>query len=64
MPGAYLAVSAAWLGDIDMAITYLESAYNDHDPILFTLKNAPDVPDTLRQDGRFQSLINRMNYPE
>jgi pentatricopeptide repeat protein len=64
LSGVYLAVSAAWLGEIGMAISYLENAYNDHDPILFTLKNAPNVPASLKHDSRFQSLIKRMNYPE
>ncbi len=62
--GTYFGLSVAWLGDIDTALNYLENAYNDHDPILITLKYAPYVPALLRNDPRFQKLLDRISFPE
>ena len=64
MPGTLIGLSAAWLGDIDAAINYLENAYNDHDPILFTLNHEPSIPDLLRNDTRFQNILSRFNFPK
>ncbi len=61
--GTHVGLSAAMLGDIDTAFHYLENAYNDHDPILITLKYAPNVPGTLRNDPRFQNLLDRIGFP-
>ncbi len=62
--GTYFGLSAAWLGGIDTAFNYLEKAYNDHDPILITLKHAPHIPDSLRNDPRFQNLLDRIGFPK
>jgi len=62
--GTYFGISAAWLGEIDTAFDYLENAYNDHDPILITLKHAPHVPAMLRNDARFQNLLDRIGFPK
>ncbi|RDV12971.1 hypothetical protein DXT99_22150 [Pontibacter diazotrophicus] len=58
--GTHLAFSAAWLGDLEKALTYLESAYQDHDPILVTVKMDPNVPDSLRNSPQFKHLIARI----
>lgn len=59
----YFGLSAAWLGDVDTAIEYLEKAYNDLDPILISIKYSPYVPVLLRNDPRFQNLLDRIGFP-
>ena len=61
--GTHWGLSAAYLGDLDTAINYLERAYNDLDPILITLKYLPYVPASLRNDKRFQNLLDRIGFP-
>ena len=58
--GTYAGISAAYLGDPDTAFNYLEDAFNDHDPIIIQLKYSPAVPDNLRSDPRFQSLLHKI----
>jgi adenylate cyclase len=60
---AYLGLSAAWLGDLDTAIEYLEKANEDLDPMVIPLKYSPYVPGPLRNDPRFQNLIEKVGYP-
>ncbi len=62
--GTYAGLSAAYLGDMDTAFHYLEKAYDDHDPILAQLKYAPYVPAALRNDPRFQNLLDRIGFPK
>lgn len=57
----YFGLSAALLGDVNTAIEYLEKAYNDLDPILISIKS-PYVPVELRNDKRFQDLLNRIGF--
>jgi tetratricopeptide (TPR) repeat protein len=52
------------LGDIDEAINWLERAYKEHDAYLCILQYYPWVPIRLRQDGRFKSFIDKMNFPQ
>ena len=59
-----IAISAAYLGDLDEAFDYLDKAHDDRDPILVTLKYEPWVPAALRNDQRFQNLLNKIGYPE
>jgi TolB-like protein/class 3 adenylate cyclase/Tfp pilus assembly protein PilF len=62
--GTHLGFSAAWLGDIEKAFVYMERAYIDHDPILFTIKREPNIPPLLRKDPRFQKLLDRLGSQE
>ncbi len=62
--GTHLALSAAYLRDIDATFQYLEKAYNDRDPMLLILKYSPDVPSWLRSDPRFDSFLNRIGFPK
>ena len=59
-----MALAAAWMNDIDLAITYLEKAYEDREPVLLTIKTWPNVPDNLKNDSRCQELIKRIGFPE
>ena len=43
-----MALAYAWMGDTDLAITYLEKAYEDRELILLTIKTWPNVPDNLK----------------
>ena len=59
-----MSFASGFLGDIDEAINWLEKAYEEHDAYLCILRYYPWVSARLRQDSRFQSLINKMNFPE
>ena len=60
----HLAISAAYLDDFDKAFNYFEKALNDRDPIITQLKYSPFVPASLRNDMRFQHLLERVGFPE
>jgi adenylate cyclase len=59
----FTGLSAAYLGDLDEAFEYLETAYSDRDPIFIMLKYERCVPDILRNDPRFQKLLERVGFP-
>jgi TolB-like protein/Tfp pilus assembly protein PilF len=61
--GTYAGLSAGYLGDANSAFHYLEKAYNDRDPVLITVKYAPCVPALIRNDPRFQNLLDRIGFP-
>jgi len=50
------------LGDQNQVFEWLERAYEERARQLVMLKVEPQF-DTLRSDGRFQNLIQRMNFP-
>jgi TolB-like protein/DNA-binding winged helix-turn-helix (wHTH) protein/Tfp pilus assembly protein PilF len=56
-------LAAAWiligLGAKDLAFTWLDQAYAEHDPYL-TLLNADPVYDSLRPDPRFTTLLKKV----
>ena len=56
-------LASAWiligLGAKDLAFTWLDQAYTEHDPYL-TLLNADPVYDRLRGDPRFDKLLQRI----
>jgi TolB-like protein/predicted Ser/Thr protein kinase len=60
---------AAWIisgtyqqaGDYDLAMDWLEKAYEDHDPGMPYIGGRSDHP--LRSDPRFQELLRKMNLP-
>jgi len=61
--GTYAGISAAHLGDLDTAISFLERAYSDRDPTLITIKWSPHIPEQLRTDARFQQLLKSIGFP-
>ena len=60
---AFTGLSAAYLGDMDEAINFLEQAYIDRDPILIMLKYERWIPTLLEEDKRFQDIIERIGFP-
>jgi tetratricopeptide (TPR) repeat protein len=62
--GTYMGLSAAYLGDFDAAFNHFEKAFDDRDPLLITLRHMPYVPQSLRNDVRFQKLIDRIGFPQ
>ena len=56
-------LAAAWDNDLDLAITYLEKAFDDRDPILLSINTWPNVPASLKNDPRCQNIIRRINFP-
>ena len=61
--GTHAGLSVAHLNDLDAALLYLEKAFNDRDPIILSLKYSPSVPVLLRNDPRFQNLLERIGFP-
>ena len=57
------AMSEAWLDNFDEAFTCLEKAYNDHDPLLVSLKYEHWVPGALKEDPRFQKFLDKIGLP-
>lgn len=64
IPNTFTGISAAYLNDLDEAFDYLEKAYDDRDPIILTLKYESWVPAKLREDPRFQKLLDRIGFPK
>lgn len=58
----FIAGTYLTLGDKDRAIEWLEKAYKERSPVLFTIKVDPNW-DPLRSDTRFQNLLRRMDLP-
>ncbi len=59
----FTAFSAAYLGNLDEAVAFLEQAFTDRDPILVMLKYEHWVPEILRKDERFQDILQRIAFP-
>jgi len=62
--GTYAGLSAAYLGDMNKAFYYLEQAYNDRDPNMVQIKHSRYVPPSLKNDPRFQNLLDRIGFPK
>ena len=56
-------LSVAYLADLDAAFDALEKAYNDLDPHILTIKRAPYIPASLKNDPRFQNLLDKIGFP-
>jgi tetratricopeptide (TPR) repeat protein len=59
----WVAVLYAALGDKDAAFAELEKAYEAHDWFLQRIKVDPFM-DPLRDDPRFNALVQRLNFPK
>jgi TolB-like protein/DNA-binding winged helix-turn-helix (wHTH) protein/Tfp pilus assembly protein PilF len=58
-----LAAYYARRGDASPAMTWLEKAYDKHDPSILWIKSDPALK-RLRTDARFQAMLTRLNIPE
>jgi tetratricopeptide (TPR) repeat protein len=58
-----LTMELATIGDTEEALTWLERAYDERDPLLINAKIEPRL-DSLRSDPRFHELIRRIGFPE
>ena len=59
----FTALSAAYLNNLDEAFDYLEKAYQDRDPVLLALKYERWGTEALRNDPRFQNILDRIGFP-
>jgi TolB-like protein/DNA-binding winged helix-turn-helix (wHTH) protein len=61
--GFFFAEAYLGLGERDQALSWLERAYEDHDPWMVYIASYPGL-DPLRSEPRFQALLRRMNFPQ
>ncbi|MDO6389763.1 adenylate/guanylate cyclase domain-containing protein [Pontibacter sp. BT731] len=60
-----IGIAAGWLNDdLDEAFHFFEKGLKDHDPLLISLKYERWTPETVRQDPRYQKLLDQMNSPD
>ncbi|SFU80491.1 adenylate/guanylate cyclase domain-containing protein [Pontibacter akesuensis] len=59
-----IGVAAGWLSqDLDDAFYYFEKGYEEHDPLLLSLKHESWVAPAVRNDPRYQKLLDKMSTP-
>ncbi len=58
-----IAFLSAMIGETEEAMTWLERAYEERDPLLL-LANVEPLLDPLRSDPRFEDLLRRIGFPE
>ena len=58
-----IAGRSALIGEIEEAMTWLERAYEEREPLMLLAKTDPRL-DPLRTDARFQNLLRRIGFPE
>ena len=58
-----LGLSAAHLDEPDEAFEYLAKACEEHEPLLLSLKYQSWVPDSLKEDPRFQKVLDTIGFP-
>ena len=51
------------LGDLDQAFEWLEVAFEEKDPFLFSVLLADPHAEAIRADARYQDLLRRTGYP-
>jgi TolB-like protein/Tfp pilus assembly protein PilF len=60
---ALTGIACAYLEEIDEAFYYLEKAFEAREPLLLALKYQPWIPSALKDDARYNKLINQIAYP-
>ena len=59
-----MGLSSAYMNDLDGAFRHFEKAYNDFESLIVSLKYENWVPETLINDERYQTLLEKIGYPE
>jgi hypothetical protein len=59
---AQIAMAAAWQGNRDLALHWLDHALDLHDAGLLDIRTTPQF-DPLRGDPRFEAALQRMHLP-
>ncbi len=57
-----IALLSPTIGETEEAMTWLERAYEERDPLLLQAKTDPRL-DPLRSDPRFDDLLRRIGFP-
>ncbi len=60
---SYIATNLTWNSGTEEAMTWLERAYEEREPLLIMAKTDPGL-DSLRSDPRFDDLLRRIGFPE
>ena len=60
---ALTGLATAFLDGIDKAFPYFEKGYEERDPVMLTLKYTGLATKELREDSRFQLLLERIGFP-
>ncbi|HEV7330266.1 MAG TPA: adenylate/guanylate cyclase domain-containing protein [Flavisolibacter sp.] len=55
-------IALASLEELDEAFVHLEQAFEEQEPLLLTLKYQSWIPDTLREDPRYEPLLRRIGF--
>jgi hypothetical protein len=51
------------MNDLDTAFNYFEKAYVDCESVLVSLKHESWTPSNIKNDPRFQKLLDKIGYP-
>jgi pentatricopeptide repeat protein len=60
----FTGLSAAFLNDIDEAYAFIEKGVEERDPVLVAIKYEHWVPDNIRENPRFNKLLEKIGFPE
>jgi len=58
-----IALGAAYLGDLDAALSYLEKGREAREPIVLSMRCEYWVPETLKADPRFKAFLKKFSFP-
>jgi pentatricopeptide repeat protein len=58
-----LGLSSAYMKDIDGAFAYFNKAFDDYESLIVSLKHEHWVPQVLKDDSRYQKLLDKIDYP-
>jgi tetratricopeptide (TPR) repeat protein len=61
-PSYFLSMIYAQMGETDIAFEWLEKAYSNHEVEMYWMKFEP-LFDPIREDHRWQELLNRVGFP-
>ena len=59
-----LGLSSGYMNNLDAAFIYFEKAYEDCESLLVSLKNESWTPPNIKNDPRFQNLLDKIGYPK